>query len=115
MGYFKGQEHVSSDKFIYVYTGVSQEELEQLIDQRMRSIGFKHLGHGMYEKGNRTMRLILGGLSKYLKFKITMDGRDTQNLKVGVEKGMTGFMGGALGIVQMNNAFGELKQIFTTI
>lgn len=115
MGFFKFQEHSVSDKFVYVYGGLSQADLEQLVDHKMRSMGYKHLGKGMYEKGNRTMRFILGGFSKYLKFKVTMNANDPDNLKVGVEKGMGGYMGGALGIIQMNNALAELKQIFTTI
>ncbi len=112
MAYFSGEELNSSDRFVYVYKNISQPEIERLVDSTMRSLGYKHLGRGVYEYGSRTTRLLLGGFYKYFKFKVSLDASDPTGIKVGLNKESTGMSGGLLGVSKMNKETNRLKDIF---
>jgi len=115
MAYFSGEELNSSERFVYIYSNISQPEMEQRIDSTMRSLGYKHLGRGMYEYGSRGMRLLLGGFYKYFKFKVTLDASDPMGIRVGLKKESSGMSGGLLGVNKMNNEMKRLKEVFRNI
>lgn len=115
MGYFSGANLNSGERFVYVYSGVSQSELENIIDSSMQSIGYKHLGNGVYEKGSRTMRLLFGAFCKYFKFQVSLDASDPQNILVGVKKASSGMSGGLIGVNQIKNEMIYLSQAFQSI
>jgi len=115
MLYFKEVKHDSSEGFVYVYTGLSRADLEKLVTETMTTLGYKHLGAGTFEKGNRTMRLLFGAFCKYFKFQISVDDSDPQNPVLMVSKGTTGISGGAIGYNQVKNELGYMKKVFQTI
>ncbi|WP_165025189.1 hypothetical protein [Dysgonomonas sp. ZJ279] len=115
MGYFRGVDLNSSERFVYVYSGTSQSELENIINEKMLSIGYKHLGNGLYEKGNRIMRLILGAMSKYFKFQVSLDANNPEEIKVGVVKATSGMSGGLIGMNQVKTELMHLRKIFESI
>lgn len=115
MAYFSGEDMNSSERFVYIYTNVSQPQMEQLVDSKMRSLGYKHLGRGVYEYGSRGMRLLLGGFYKYFKFKVTLDASDPMGIRVGLKKESSGMSGGLLGVKRMNNEMKRLKDDFRQI
>lgn len=115
MGYFKNAEANTGEGFIYVYSGVSQPELEKIVDAAMTNFEYRHLGQGVYEKGNRTMRLLFGGFCKYYKVKLSVDGTDPQNIKVRLLNGSSGMSGGAMGMVKVKNEIDRLRQIYQNL
>lgn len=115
MGYFRGVDLNSGERFVYVYSGISQTELEKLIDQTMLSIGYKHLGNGSYEKGNRILRLILGAMHKYFKFQVSLDASNPEEIKVGVVKATSGMSGGLIGMNQVKTELIYMGRVFEAL
>lgn len=115
MSYFKGIDLDSSERCVFIYSGAPLPELEKAIDGAMTSIGYKHLGKGLYEKGSRTMRLLLGAMHKYFKFQVAVDASDPQNIKVSVSKQTSGMSGGLIGVNQVKNELVYLKRVFQAI
>lgn len=115
MGYFKNAEVNTGEGFIYVYSGVSQPELEKQIDAAMSNFEYRHLGQGIYEKGNRTMRILFGGFCKYYKFKLSVDATDPANIKVRVLNGSSGMSGGALGVAKVRKEIDRLRHIYQNL
>lgn len=115
MVYFKKAEIDTSDGFIYVYSGIHQLELEKLLDAVMTQNEYQHLGQGVYEKGNRTMRLLFGGFCKYYKFKLSIDSSDLENIKVRVLSYSSGLSGGLLGLNKVKRETNFLRELFKTI
>lgn len=115
MNHFKGEDLVSSGRFVYVYSDIHPADLEQSVDATMKSLGYKHLGQGVYQYGSFGLRLLLGGFYKYFKFKVTLDASDMDNIKVGLKKDSTGMSGGLLGVKKMNDEMKRLKNVFQQI
>lgn len=115
MLYFKEVEKDSDEGFVYVYTGVSRADLEKSVTETMLSLNYKHLGAGLFEKGSRTMRLLVGAFSKYFKFQVSVDDADPENLRLVVSKGTTGISGGVIGYNQVKNELAYIKKVFQTI
>lgn len=115
MVYFKNAELDTGDGFIYIYSGIQQLELEKLLDAVMTQNEYRHLGQGVYEKGNRTMRLLFGGFCKYYKFKLSIDSSDIENIKVRVLSYSSGLSGGLLGLNKVKRETNFLRELFKTI
>ncbi|NDV67664.1 hypothetical protein [Dysgonomonas sp. 25] len=115
MAYFIGEDLVSSERFVYVYSGLHPADLEQTVDATMKSLGYKHLGMGVYQYGSFGLRLLLGGFYKYFKFKVTLDAEDMNNIRVGLKKESSGMSGGLLGVKRMNDEMKRLKNVFQQI
>lgn len=115
MLYFKDIDLKSEERFVYTYSGASQSELEKIIDSTMVSKGYKHLGNGLYEKGNRMLRLLLGAMHKYFKFQVSLDASNPEEIKVGVKKATSGMSGGLIGMNQVKNELLSLGKIFEGI
>lgn len=115
MGYFSTVDLDSSEKFVYTYINIPQDELEKLVDSTLASIGYKHKGGGEYEKGSRTKRLLLGAFHKYFKLQVSIDASDPQAIKIGVLKKTSGMSGGLIGMNDVKNEMVYLKKVFQAI
>lgn len=115
MVYFKDIDLKSEERFVYNYSGTSQSELEKIIDSTMASNGYKHLGNGVYEKGNRVIRLLIGAMHKYFKFQISLDATNPDEIKVGLKKATSGMSGGLIGMNQVKTELTYLSKVFETI
>lgn len=115
MLYFKEIKHESGEGFLYVYTGVTRADLERSVTETMTSLGYKHLGSGFFEKGNRTMRLLFGAFCKYFKFQVSVDDTNPENLVLTISKSTTGISGGVIGYNQVKNELEYMKKVFKTI
>ncbi len=115
MGYFKNEEAINSSGFIYVYSGISQYELEKAIDAAMTKNEYIHLGQGVYEKGSRIKRLLFGAFCKYYKFKISINASDTDNIKVRVISYSTGLSGGLIGLKKVKDEIKYLQNVYKNI
>ena len=71
MGHFVENKVGSQKQILCVFANISKEELHEKIKQRMADAGYKALsesiGNTVYEKGNRTMRLLFGIFVDYFK------------------------------------------------
>lgn len=115
MLYFKETEHESSERFIYSYSGVKAAELERSVSEAMASLGYKHLGNGLFEKGSRTMRILFGAFCKYFKFQVSIDASNPNLIKLEIKKATTGISGGAIGMNQVANEMKYMKQVFQSL
>lgn len=113
--YFAGVDTVSSDSFVYAYSNVTGEELTKVIDGAMASIGYAHKGQGVYEKGSRVKRLLLGALVKYFKCQIAIDTTDPQYVRVKLTKKTSGMSGGLIGMGQVKTEMKYLTEAFQSI
>jgi hypothetical protein len=111
---FLTSEVQNSDNFIHVYQCDSDNELANAISQVMIGRGYKlkegTIVNGVYEKGDRTMRLLFGAFVKYFKFTINVT-----NMKVTLNSGTSGFSGGVIGIGQVRKEAGEIAEVFKTL
>lgn len=115
MGYFIGEEFNTKEGFVFIYSGISQQEMELLVDSTMISLGYKPQKDGIYEYGSRTMRLLLGGFYRYFKFRVIIDSSNPSAIKVALHKRSTGMSGGLLGMKRMNSEMKRLKEIFSQL
>ncbi|MBB4037524.1 hypothetical protein GGR21_003441 [Dysgonomonas hofstadii] len=115
MLYFRDFEYESSDSFICSYAGVTPGQLENAVTEALESMGYKHLGSGVFEKGSRVMRLLFGAFCKYFKFRISIDSSDSRLIKLQISKATTGLSGGVIGINQVKNEMEHMKKVFQTI
>lgn len=115
MGYFKGVELSSSERFIYIYSGLPIVELERLIDSIMTSGEYKNKGNMTYELGNRTKRILLGAMHKYFKFDIKIDLINPTDIRVEVRKSSSGMSGGLIGMNQVKTEMIRLNNLFQSI
>jgi len=115
MLYFRNVERESSESFVYSYAGATPAQLEKAVSEAMISLGYKHLGMGVFEKGSRTMRLLFGAFCKYFKFQVMIDSSNPELLKLEIRKATTGISGGAIGMNQVKNEMKYIKKVFETI
>ncbi|MBD8388819.1 hypothetical protein [Dysgonomonas sp. BGC7] len=115
MLYFKSSDYESSERFVYSYSGCSVDELEKAVSDSLISLGYKHLGNGVFEKGSRTMRLLFGAFCKYFKFQIAIDSNNPELLKLEIKKASTGASGGLIGVNQIKKEMEYMKKVFQTI
>ncbi|MBK5723010.1 hypothetical protein JGH11_19255 [Dysgonomonas sp. Marseille-P4677] len=115
MLYFKEDIPNKDSKLIYIYQGTTVAQMQSEIEALMLSLGYKHLGQGLFEKGSRAMRLLFGAFCKYFKFRVVVEDNSNGEVKVTVSKDTTGLSGGAIGVNQVKKEFYNLSQAFRTI
>ena len=119
MGNYLKNHLNSNENFVHIYTDISKEDLGNKIDQLMFSSGYKRVvgqpGDGVYEKGNKTMRILFGAFIKYFKFNVLTFTDETNEIRVQVTKESSGMSGGLIGIDQVKKELLRLAQIFSTI
>jgi hypothetical protein len=107
----------NSDKkgFIHFFSEISLEDLSNQVHNCFISNGYKlkdgTSGNGIYEKGSRIARLLLGAFYKYFKWKILTE-RDGLEILVKVERKSSGMSGGLIG---MNQVKKETKNLFNKL
>ncbi len=115
MLYFKEDIPNPNSQLIYIYKGITVEKMQNEVEMLMLSMGYKHEGVGIFEKGSRVKRILFGAFSKYFKFKVTIEPYNQDEVKVVVTKATTGLSGGAIGLNQVKNEFFNLSKAFQTI
>lgn len=115
MGYFKAVELNSSERFVYIYSGLPVTELENIIEQIMTSGSYKNKGNKTYERGSRVMRLLLGAMHKYFKYEIKIDLINPTDIRVEVRKTTSGMSGGLIGMNQVKTEMIRLSNMFQSI
>lgn len=113
MGFLRN-EITTDDMFLHVYGESSKEGLDQKIDQLFISQGYKlaggQNGQRIYEKGNRTLRILLGAMIKYYKVGVQTTVTAPSEIKCEVRSQSSGMSGGLIGMNQVKN---EMRSLFT--
>ena len=104
----------------FYYAGVEKDAFTQKIDAFFTTQGYTlkegDKANGTYEKGNRVMRLLLGALYKYFKFRTHIEfNADKQEAKFTLIKATSGFSGGAVGVSQVKKEVKVLEEALTKI
>lgn len=111
MAYYTSTKEESNQGFTHVYSGVSESELSQLVEENLMARGYQRndgeAGNGTYSKGSRTMRILFGAFVKYYKWRLYTDGSGEET-KVTLDRATSGMSGGAIGVKQVKT---ELKQL----
>ena len=105
----------AKDRVVYNFTNCTKEELDNKLHLFLTAEGYKYKGEEntgkIYVKGNKALRAILGAFWKY--FKVFLAVKNQDNLfSVLVQKDASGFMGGAIGVSQVNKEFTRLTEAF---
>jgi hypothetical protein len=105
----------AKDRTIFNVTGTNLPELDNKLNLFFTSEGYKYKGtkgNGkIYTKGNKVLRVILGAFWKY--FKIYVEIKNQGDLfSVLLQRDASGFMGGAIGVMQVRKEFERLTEAF---
>ncbi len=105
----------AKDRVIYNITGCSTNELDNKLNLFFSSQGYKLKNTTgevrFYEKGNRTMRILLGAFSKYHKQAVTVK-HEGELFSILLQKDSTGMSGGLIGMNQVKKEFARLADAF---
>ncbi len=112
MKYFLENKTLTKDLLIHSYKGLDKEALFSRIHEAILVLGYKKLGTGlenvMYEKGDKTMRILFGAFHKYFKVSMSVSESDTEELLLIIKNASSGFSGGIIGINQVKQEFANL-------
>ena len=105
----------AKDRVVYNFTNCSKEELDNKLNLFFISQGYTYKGEKeggkIYTRGNKVLRAILGAFWKYFKLFVSIKNQD--NLySVLVQKDASGFMGGGIGVMQVNKEFARVTEAF---
>jgi hypothetical protein len=116
---FTRNEMTTSDMFLHVFNGISKEGLEQKINELLTGWGYKlkssNNGLTIFEKGNHTVRILLGAFVKYSKISVRVIATGPDELKCEVRSQSSGMSGGLIGINQMKAEIRSLFSAFQTL
>jgi hypothetical protein len=105
----------AKDRIVYNFTGCTKEELENKLNLFFVSQGYTYKGEKdggkIYTKGNKVLRAILGAFWKYFKLFVSIK-NEGDLYSVMVQKDASGFMGGAIGVMQVNKEFSRITEAF---
>ncbi len=107
----------AKDRVIYNATGCTREELENKLNLFFTSEGYKLKSSTddtkTFEKGNRTMRILLGAFVKYHKQSVMIKQEDGR-YSVMLHRDSSGISGGLIGMNQVKKEFERLSEAFKT-
>ncbi|MFT5778542.1 MAG: hypothetical protein ACI837_001498 [Crocinitomicaceae bacterium] len=116
MSNYKETTLITSDRFVQTFSGVTPEVLANEIDASLLADGYSAKsgapGDGIYNRGNKVVRILLGAFYKYFEFYIrteTIEGGDTQ---LTVKKTTSGWSGGLIGVSQVKTELRRLEAKF---
>ena len=116
---FSRNETSTAEMFLHVYNGISKEELDRKIDNLLTTWGYTmkggENGQLIYEKGNRTMRLLFGAFVKYFKISVQTIVSAPDEIKCEVRSQTSGFSGGLIGVNQVKTEIRNLFSAFQNI
>lgn len=119
MGYYFQTEHDSKDQVGHLYRGVSAADLAQTVHNQMLKDGYSlntgQPGNGVYEKGNRVLRILFGAFVKYFKWTILVADAGDGVTRLRMSRETSGMSGGVIGMNQVKNEFNRLKSAFSTL
>jgi len=116
MAHFISNQFSSNKGFTHSYSGGVQDELLTEATKILLSSGYTKTGEShVFEKGNRTMRILLGAFVKYYKFMIVLEEKEDNTLEMGLKSESTGMSGGLIGVNQVKKELDKLAALFQGI
>lgn len=112
---------VQSEKYSELqYDNPDRSQLIKIVDQYMNSAGYKlaagEMGNGTYEKGDRTMRLLFGAMSKYNLLEIIIKGPNEEGkLTLELSAKSSGMSGGIPGMRQVRKEMEKVSKALAEI
>lgn len=118
MAFFKENVQATGDYFIHKYEGTDMGSLTKIVDETLLANGYKLVEGGgtnaVYEKGNRTMRLLFGAFVKYYKMMVQLQEADS-SIDLRITKHSSGMSGGLIGVSQVKKELGRLGELMRDI
>lgn len=118
MAHFKENVQTTNDYFIHKYEGTDTATLLKNIEETLSANGYKLVEGGgtnaVYEKGNRTMRILFGAFVKYYKFMVQLQEADS-SLDLRITKHSSGMSGGLIGVSQVKKELARLGELMKDI
>ena len=118
MAFFKQQEVASKDIIKYRYSGISEEDLKDLLQELFMKAGYQERGtvnnRLVLEKGNYTQRILFGAFVKYFKFMLLLE-KDQEDIVVSLFRATSGMSGGIIGKDQVTGEVIRLGKLMKSI
>ncbi|GAA5105660.1 hypothetical protein GCM10023211_04650 [Orbus sasakiae] len=115
MALFIKEAYVNENDYTFLYQGINEGEFKQKIANIMAERGYRDIGDHVYEKGNGTLRMLLGAFYKHYKIQIMPQCLDDGTMCVAIKKRSSGFAGGVIGMNQIQKELAAIKAIFTAL
>jgi hypothetical protein len=107
----------AKDRVIYKAQGATLDELDNRLNLFFTSEGYKLKNATgetrVYEKGNRTARILLGAFVNYHKQSVQVKPEGNQ-FSIMLHRDSTGMSGGLIGMNQVKKEFARLSDAFRT-
>lgn len=107
------QNEKGKHEAIFRYNGISASDLTQKTNELMLGQGYAleagQPGNGVYGKGSKTMRFLLGAFSKRYAFRVLIE-EEGSGTNLQFTKDGKGYMGGAVGVQQVKKEFARMVQ-----
>lgn len=114
MPYFHSIELQDKNSLVLIYEGTNETDVGASLDELFKVSGYTlksgAASFGSYEKGNRTMRILLGAFVKYYKFQTEIGMNDNEQVRVTITKATSGMSGGAIGVGQVKTEFERIAK-----
>ncbi len=105
----------AKDRTVFNITGATKEELDNKLNLFFTSEGYKFKGEKddgkIFTKGNKVLRIILGAFWKYFRIRVSIKWENNV-FSVLVQRDASGFMGGAIGVMQVRKEFVRMTEAF---
>ncbi|RMA58625.1 hypothetical protein [Ulvibacter antarcticus] len=119
MTHFKEIETTNKYNTLFVYSGISSEELAIKVDELLTNQGYKlesgSMGDGVYFKGDKTMRILFGAFVKYFKIRFVVAKRADNNCSLDMRDATPELSGGLMGIRQAKKEMERLTQVMQSL
>ncbi|WP_109435603.1 MULTISPECIES: hypothetical protein [Aquimarina] len=104
--------------FTHIHAGIDKVAFTQKVHELLQSHGYTLIqgndANGMYEKGNRVLRILLGAFIQYFKFQIkTVE--NAEHLEVTVSRETSGMSGGLVGMNQVKKEMQAIEETFKNL
>jgi hypothetical protein len=110
----KNEVTIDKEKATYPFANTNVNELATKVQEFLLKQGYKleegSNSNGIYGKGSKTLRILLGAFIKRFTWKVTVaDTGETTTLTF--IKDEKGYWGGAIGVVQVKNEFNKITAV----
>jgi hypothetical protein len=119
MPFFIKSNLISDDLFKLQFSGADLNSLSANIDFTMLKEGYRLIdgqkAFGEYERGNRTLRVLLGAFVKYFKFSVKLNQLNEHEFELLFVSTSTGISGGLIGMGQVKSELQRLAKVFSKL
>ena len=119
MAFFIKNLEISDNMFKHEFSSAAKDSLAANVDFTLLKEGYRlvegYKAFGEYEKGNRTVRILLGAFAKYFKFTVNLEEKADHHFELIVVGTNAGISGGLISNGQLKTELQRLAKVFTTL